>query len=73
MAKFFAKNDKVETSIVLSKLISMIYKGKGIIREYILEMSNLAFKLKARKLELLEDLLGFDFSPTTLRTIQSEI
>ncbi|XP_024641115.1 uncharacterized protein [Medicago truncatula] len=55
--KFFAKNDKVETSSVLSKLVSMNYKGKGNIREYILEMSNLASKLKALKLELPEDLI----------------
>lgn len=55
--KFFAKNDKVETSSVLSKLVSMSYKGKRNIREYILEMSNLASKLKALKLELPEDLI----------------
>jgi hypothetical protein len=35
----------------------MNYKGKGNIREYIMEMSNLASKLKALKLELPEDLL----------------
>ncbi|CAJ2664638.1 unnamed protein product [Trifolium pratense] len=55
--KFFAKNDKVETSSILSKLISMSYKGKGNIREYIMEMSNLASKLKALKLELPDDLI----------------
>jgi hypothetical protein len=55
--KFFAKNDKAETSSTLSKLISMSYKGKGNIREYIMEMSNLASKLKALKLELPEDLI----------------
>jgi transposase InsO family protein len=55
--QFFAKNDKAETSGTLSKLISMNYKGKGNIREYIMEMSNLASKLKALKLELPEDLL----------------
>jgi hypothetical protein len=48
--QFFAKNDKAETSGTLSKLISMNYKGKGNIREYIMEMSNLASKLKALKL-----------------------
>nr|KYP72368.1 hypothetical protein KK1_004956 [Cajanus cajan] len=35
----------------------MRYKGKGNIREYIMEMSNLASKLKALKLELSDDLL----------------
>ena len=35
----------------------MRYKGKGKIREYIMEMSHLASKLKTLKLELSEDLL----------------
>ncbi|XP_050890807.1 uncharacterized protein LOC127096256 [Lathyrus oleraceus] len=55
--QFFAKNDKAETSCTLSKLISMVYKGKGNIREYIMDMSNLTSKLKALKLELPEDLI----------------
>ena len=40
--QFFAKSDKAETSSHLTKLISMKYKDKGNIREYIMEMSNLA-------------------------------
>ncbi|XP_025983117.1 uncharacterized protein [Glycine max] len=55
--QYFAKNKKAETSNLLAKLISMKYKGKGNIREYIMEMSNLASKLKSLKLELGEDLL----------------
>ncbi|KAL3617107.1 hypothetical protein CASFOL_039501 [Castilleja foliolosa] len=55
--KRFAKNDKAETSTLLASLISMKYKGKGNIREYITEMSNTASKLKALKLELSDDLL----------------
>ncbi|XP_073033110.1 uncharacterized protein [Primulina eburnea] len=55
--KRFAKSDKTETSTILKSLISMKYKGKGNIREYIMEMSNLASKLKALKLDLHEDLL----------------
>ncbi|RVW94715.1 Retrovirus-related Pol polyprotein from transposon TNT 1-94 [Vitis vinifera] len=55
--KRFAKNDKVETSTLLASLISMKYKGKGNVREYIMEMSHLASKLKALKLELSDDLL----------------
>ncbi|RXY49774.1 hypothetical protein DD573_29820, partial [Klebsiella pneumoniae] len=55
--QYFAKNEKAETSNLLAKLISMKYKGKGNIREYIIEMSNLASKLKSLKLELGEDLL----------------
>ncbi|XP_025979688.1 uncharacterized protein LOC114368164 [Glycine soja] len=55
--QYFAKNEKAETSNLLAKLISMKYKVKGNIREYIMEMSNLASKLKSLKLELGEDLL----------------
>ncbi|XP_057744951.1 uncharacterized protein LOC130962802 [Arachis stenosperma] len=55
--KFFAKNEKAEASSLLSKLVSMRYKGEGNLREYIMEMSNLTSKLKALKLELPEDLL----------------
>ncbi|KAL5555016.1 hypothetical protein UlMin_037252 [Ulmus minor] len=42
---------------VLSKIVSMRYKGKGNIREYIMEMSNLVTKLRALKLELSDDKL----------------
>ena len=55
--KHFAKNDKVETNTLLTSLISMKYKGKGNIREYIMQMSHIASKLKALKLELSKDLL----------------
>ncbi|XP_028184677.1 uncharacterized protein LOC114371426 [Glycine soja] len=55
--QYFAKNEKAETSNLLAKIISMKYKGKGNIKEYIMEMSNLASKLKSLKLELGEDLL----------------
>ena len=53
----FAKSDKAETSASLRKLVSMRYKGNGSIREYILEISHLAGKLKSLKIELSEDLL----------------
>ena len=55
--KRFAKSDKAETSTILKSLVSMKYKGKGNIREYIMEMSHITSKLKALKLELSEDLL----------------
>ena len=55
--QYFAKNEKAKTSNLLAKLISMKYKGKSNIREYIMEMSNLTSKLKALKLKLGEDLL----------------
>ena len=53
----FDANEKVETNTILSKLVSMRYKGKENIREYIMEMSNLVTRLKALKLELSEDIL----------------
>ena len=57
IANRFAANKKVETSTILCKLVSMRYKEKENIREYIMEMSNLVTRLKALKLELSEDLL----------------
>ena len=57
LEKRFARNEKAETSTLLSSLVSMRYKGKGNIREYIMEMSNLASKLRALNLTLSEDLL----------------
>ena len=55
--KLFVKNDKAETSTLLGSLVSMKYKGQGNIREYIMQMSNIASKLKALKLEFFDDLL----------------
>ncbi|XP_022892964.1 uncharacterized protein LOC111407596 isoform X2 [Olea europaea var. sylvestris] len=55
--KRFAKNDKAETSTLLQSLISMKYRGNGNIKEYIMEMSHIASKLKRLKLELSDDLL----------------
>nr|KAJ0221325.1 hypothetical protein LSAT_V11C200069580 [Lactuca sativa] len=43
--------------IRLKQMISMKYKGKGNIREHIMEMSHLASKLKALKLEISDDFL----------------
>ncbi|RVW97032.1 Retrovirus-related Pol polyprotein from transposon TNT 1-94 [Vitis vinifera] len=57
IANRFAANEKVETITILSKLVSMRYKGKENIREYIMEMSNLVTRLKALKLELSKDIL----------------
>ena len=53
----FSKNEKSETSTLLENLISMRYKGNRNIREYIMEMSYHASKLKAHKLDLSEDFL----------------
>ncbi|XP_022880462.1 uncharacterized protein LOC111397696 [Olea europaea var. sylvestris] len=55
--KRFVKNDKAETSTLLQSLISMKYKGKGNLREYIMEMSHIASKLKGLKLQRSDDLL----------------
>ena len=53
----FSKNEKSETSTRLANLTSMRYKGNGNIREYIMEMSHLASKLRAHKLDISEDFL----------------
>ena len=53
----YAINEKVETSTILSKITTMRHNGKGSIREYILEMSNLAARLKALKLEMPEGIV----------------
>ncbi|XP_047306331.1 uncharacterized protein LOC124909726 [Impatiens glandulifera] len=55
--KRFVKSDKAETNTILKSLISMKYKGNDNIKKYIIEMSNLASKHKALKLDLHEDLL----------------
>ncbi|XP_073158433.1 uncharacterized protein [Henckelia pumila] len=57
IADRFTANEKVETSIILTKLVSMRYNEKGNIREYIMEMSNLVTRLKAFKLEFSEAIL----------------
>ncbi|KAL8167112.1 hypothetical protein V2J09_008611 [Rumex salicifolius] len=57
--QYFSKNEKAKTSNHLTALISMRYKGKGNIREYIMEMSNLVGKLKALKLEITNDFLVY--------------
>ena len=53
----FAKNEKAEASTIIGNLVSMHYKDKVNIREYIIEMSNITAKLKSLKLELSEDIL----------------
>nr|KYP46417.1 Retrovirus-related Pol polyprotein from transposon TNT 1-94 [Cajanus cajan] len=57
--KRFVKNEKSEIGTLLANLISKTYMGKGNIREYIMEMSHIASKLKELKLELFEDLLVY--------------
>ncbi|XP_022152232.1 uncharacterized protein LOC111020001 [Momordica charantia] len=52
MEQYFTKNDKAEASTLMAKLTSSRYVGKGNIREYIMQMSNVATKLKALKLEV---------------------
>lgn len=56
--KHFARNDKAETGRLLENFVSIKYIGSWNIREYIMEMSNLASKLKTLKLELPKDLLS---------------
>ncbi|CAM8908584.1 unnamed protein product [Rhodiola kirilowii] len=55
--KRFVENEKAKTSQFLANLISMNYSGKGNVRDHILEIAQLASKLKTLKLELSENLL----------------
>ncbi|XP_074337538.1 uncharacterized protein LOC141674736 [Apium graveolens] len=55
--QYFAKNEKAKMSNLLSKPVTIKYKGKGNIREYIIGMSNLAGKFKELKLEISDELL----------------
>ena len=55
--KVFPKSEKAQTNTLLRKLVGMKYTNKENIREYIMEMSNIAEKLKALKLQLSDDLL----------------
>lgn len=43
--QYFAKNENVDMSNLVSKLIFVKYKRKGNIREYIMKMSNFLSKL----------------------------
>ena len=54
--KRFFKNEKVEISMFLANLVTMRYKTKRNIGEYILEMSHITSKLKVFKLKLSKDL-----------------
>ncbi|KAF7132637.1 hypothetical protein RHSIM_Rhsim09G0102700 [Rhododendron simsii] len=58
IADRFVASEKVEACTLLSKLVTMRYNGKGNIREYIMEMSNIVAKMKALKLEFSEDILN---------------
>ena len=48
--KRFVENKKAETSTLLGRLVSMKYKGQGNTRECIMQISNIASKLKVLKL-----------------------
>ena len=53
--KRYHKEDRVEISTLMNSLTNMKYKGKGNIREYIMEMSHIRSKLKGLNLELPEE------------------
>ena len=55
--KRFTKNDKAKISTYLVSLISIKYKGKGNVQEYIMEMSQLADKVKTLGLDLSDDMV----------------
>jgi gag-polypeptide of LTR copia-type len=55
----FVRNEKAEIGILLNKLCTMKYNGRNNVREHILEMMNIASKLKAHKLDITEDMLVY--------------
>ena len=54
--KCFMKNNKAKTNTLVGSLVLIKYQGQGNMREYIMQTSNFASKLKALKLELFDDL-----------------
>ena len=54
---WFSKSKNVEMSTILGKLVSMQYRVKENIRDYIMDMSNLVTRLRTLKLELFDDIL----------------
>jgi gag-polypeptide of LTR copia-type/GAG-pre-integrase domain len=55
----FVRNEKAEIDILLNKLCTMKYNDRSNVREHILKMMNTASKLKARKLDISEDMLVY--------------
>ena len=55
--KRFVKNEKAEMGILLKKFCSKQYTGQGSVREYILEMTHMAEKLKVMKFEMSDDMI----------------
>ncbi|CAH9051965.1 unnamed protein product [Cuscuta epithymum] len=55
--KRFVKSDKAEISMLLKDFTSKRYSRKGNIREYIMEMSYIVYRLKTLKIEISEDVL----------------
>lgn len=53
----FVKTEKSEIGTLLIKLVSMKYKNKGSIGEYITKMFNVVSKLRALKLDIFDYLL----------------
>ncbi|CAN6440015.1 unnamed protein product [Victoria cruziana] len=53
--KSFAKNEKADTSTLLSELVTLKFNGKENIWEHIIKMSNICTKLKALGLNLPDD------------------
>jgi gag-polypeptide of LTR copia-type len=55
----FIRNKKTEIGILLNKLYIIKYNGRSNVREHILEMMNTTSKLKAHKLNILEDMIVY--------------
>lgn len=65
MENHFEKYKKAKTSMLLANLVSTKYKEKRNIRKYIIEISNIASKVKAQKLDLFEHYYQFTVSYKT--------
>ena len=55
----FVRNEKAEIGILLKEFCSKKYSGQSNIREYILEMSHIASKLKDLKFDVSDDMLMY--------------
>lgn len=55
----FMKNEKAEICILLNKFCTVRYNDKCNVKERILKMSHIASKLKAHKLDILDDMLVY--------------
>jgi gag-polypeptide of LTR copia-type len=59
LEQMFVRNEKAEIDIPLNKFCTIKYNDRSNVKEHILEMMNIASKLKAYKLDISEDMLVY--------------